>query len=338
MVALVAVLSVPVAEVAYRLAGTQVAATMTGIYRSYGDGGYRLRSDADVLQNWASGAFWVHTDARGFRVGREGPTGTTPDVLVLGDSQAFGQGLEFEETVVGRFAHRAFANGLQVVNAAVGGHSVKDQIELVRTVFAEGLRPRLVLLCLTPRMLAYPDALSRFLVEDGDLWDGPPRLVGRVRRFLSTHSAVYVVLRNALRRGEESRRAADLLPLYDTGPLQGPRLESLHASMATLAAVCREVGARIVLCYLPLAFDANIDEVAKAMNAQASSSAPLQTVRSLGIAAGLPVIDATPALEAVRQRRERVTLVGDSHYGPATSREVADVLWNAVDWRAGTPR
>jgi hypothetical protein len=129
-----------------------------------------------------------------------------------------------------------------------------------------------------------------------------------------------------------------MLPLYDTGPQREARIESLNASMATLAAACREVGARIVLCYLPLAFDASIDEVAKTMNAQAASSAPADTVRSLGAAAGLPVVDVTPALADVRRRGERVTLVGDAHYGAATSRAVAEALWDAVDWRTGTPR
>lgn len=341
IVALVWALSVPLAEIAFRLAGTPVAATMTGFYEPFGDSGYKLRSNASVLQDWVSGRFWVHTDARGFRVGENAPAAPEgdPDVLVLGDSQTFGQGVEFEQSVIGVFAAAARENGVSVANAAVGGHSFLDQIALAKSILGERrMRPRAVLFCLTARALAYPDSVSRFVVVDGDLWDQQPTWTSRARTALSRNSALYVTLRNALKRGNAAGAASDIFALYATGPEREARIAPLERALAELKAACDGAGASIVLAYLPLAIESKIDEMARDAHAAAATSAPLETARRLGADAGMPVIDCTPALDAVRSRGGQVSLVGDSHYGPAASREVGGLLWSALDWRARVHR
>lgn len=211
------------AEGAFRLAGVRVAGTMEGIFERVPGVPLHHRARASVFQTWFSGDFWVHTDAFGFRVDGDGKSvrndGRSPDLLVLGDSQAFGQGVEYESSVIGRFAARAREAGLDVGNAAVGGHWVRDQTALVRWLIEQrDLRPTCVLVCLSPRGLLDPDAQGRKSRAGSNPAGGAPAGgLASAQNWFKSNSAVYLVLRNALRSDEGRERSwIDLRRMYDT--------------------------------------------------------------------------------------------------------------------------
>lgn len=88
---------------------------------------------------------------------------------------AFGQGLEYNQTVIGEFAQRAAAEGVAVANTSVAGHFFKNQIELTRWLIdVKGVRPKVILLCLTPRFLGNPDAYSDAFIYNGSLFGTSP--------------------------------------------------------------------------------------------------------------------------------------------------------------------
>lgn len=333
-------LSILAAEAAFRLAGTRVIAAMGGFYESFADGTYKHRPSAAAYHDWASGTFWAYTDSSGFRVGDSDRQRAelSPDILVLGDSQAFGQGVEFEQSMIGVFASKANVAGLTVANAAVGGHSVRDQLEVSRWLAsAQNCRPRVLLYCLSPRALAYPESISKAIVIDGGLWDAPPTWKDHLRRWLSSNSAVFVVgrdaarnVRNAIRPRKGPSAAADILTLYEQGAAQTIRARQLASSFEELMRTFGEPGPRLVFAYLPLAIEPKITEMAAAANFSASSGAALETTAKLAEILRVPVVDVSPALEQVRTNGGSVTLKGDNHYGPEASRLVGERLWDEV--------
>lgn len=339
--ALVFAASVFVAEGAFRVAGTRVAATMEGFYEPFGEGGFRHRPNAASFMNWHSGPFHVYTDSTGCRVAQRvgesngGADARTADVLVLGDSQAFGQGLEYDRTVIGEFARSAAADGVSVANASVAGHFFKNQIELARWMIeVRGVRPKAVLLCLTPRFLGNPDAYSDAFIHNGSLFGARPGKRELVKKWFSVHSAVYVSVRDAMQRGSKAPGAGNaVFELYAGGPANQQRIAMLEERLAELQVVTRPHGVALVLCYAPLAVENEVEALAVTAKAQGvSSNLPFENTAALSHDLGLPLIDLRPALQQARAANEPVTLDGDPHYGPDVSRRAGGLLWSGVDW------
>jgi hypothetical protein len=336
--------SVVAAEYCYRLLGVHVVENMEGFYEPFGQRSYRHRPRANVFMNWFSGSFSVHTDLLGFRVAALSDTAQdihNPEVLVIGDSQAFGQGVEFEDTVIGAFAREARTLGITVANAAVAGHFLRNQVELVRCLVAErALRPRLIIVCLTPRALAAPAAYAHAFVRDGALFDQPPGLLQLGRKWLSTHSAAYVVVRNAVRARGSDNSMADLLGLYQDAQRE-ERIRGLSDVLADLMQVLDPIQGRVVLAYLPLAAEFRVDELARKRPRSQSGAAarePYGVADAVSRAYRIPLIDLTPPLRLALEGGERLTLRGDQHYNQAVSRSCAKHLLAATDWRALTSR
>jgi len=332
---------VPVAEVGFRLAGVQTAGAMGGFYETFGQNSFKSAPNASAFMNWYSGSFHVYTDSLGFRVsepGREAPSAAALDILVMGDSQAFGQGLEFEHTVAGQFAAIATEHGLRVGNAAVGGHFLRNQLELFMWLVREkGLRPRVVLVCLTPRSVTEPEGYSEAFVEDGQLWDVKPGRVKKVRAWLSANSAVYLTVRNALRNAEgvPARDSRGFFRMYGTGPERAAPLHDLAEVLEGFDNLAASIGASLAVAYLPLALDGEIESLAAAQSppvAGVSGRANADASRDVSAALGTPFVDASPALEKQRRGGKAITLKSDPHYNAETSRAAAEVLYNSLDW------
>ncbi len=172
---------------------------MAGMYQRFGDGGYRLRPNVSGTADTLQGRYSVFTNSLGLRcAGQNREIAPGPvDILVLGDSLAFGNGLNFEDTLVGQFAAKAAARGLRVENAAVGGQYLANQFELLRWLDAHGVRPRRILLFLSPYLIATAGEYMRVTVgQDGRLYSrgrGPG-----VTSWLKTNTVIYGRLRNAV--------------------------------------------------------------------------------------------------------------------------------------------
>ncbi len=347
VVLLVFLASIPGAEAAYRWAGVQVAGAMGGFYESFGERSFKSAPGASVLMNWYSGTFHVHTDGLGFRVaqpGRPSPDPASIDILLMGDSQTFGQGLEYERTVAGEFAAIAGGHELRVANAAVGGHFLRNQLELLRwLVDGPRLRPRVIAVVLTPRSVSDPDGYSEAHVEEGQLWDAPPDFAKRARAWLSGNSAVYLTVRNAVRNatGGQSREATPYLRMYDAARFEGEAGAALASVVKDFADLAESIGARLVVAYLPLELDGVIDSVAAAQVPPAagiSGGAPGRAARAAAESAGVPFLDASCVLDNRRRDEKPITLKSDAHYNAGTSREVAELMYGSLDWPALTGR
>ncbi len=167
------------------------------------NGGYKLspnvRADADTLV----GRFSVLTDDLGLRCGKEDlqrrSVAGTSHIVILGDSQAYGEGLDYEDTVVGQLASLASERGFIVNNAAVGGHYLENQFELARWLDDEGVQPKHIIVLLTPYLIATAGHYNHvFVGPDGVLYDKESASRHHLTRWLKRHTVVYARVRNAV--------------------------------------------------------------------------------------------------------------------------------------------
>ncbi len=123
------------------LAILEVGLRVTGRYRmgSLGgfveQGGVSYRLEAQTPPSESSGrhvSFTVYTDELGFRYRRPGPRplGVREYYAVLGSSEVFGNGLDYEQTFIGVLGEKLERDGIDVVNMAVGGHHLLEQISV----------------------------------------------------------------------------------------------------------------------------------------------------------------------------------------------------------------
>lgn len=91
--------------------------------------GWRLKPNLDGARKWTSEfSYRVYTDARGFRV----PAGVTvrrdapADIMILGDSFAFGEGVEAEQSIAGLLAHDFPTR--RIVNTAVPNYGADQEL------------------------------------------------------------------------------------------------------------------------------------------------------------------------------------------------------------------
>jgi hypothetical protein len=316
---------------------------MEGFYTPLGDSGFRHKPNAHAFHNWYSGPFEVNTDPTGFRVGKDSLAAIPKDVdiLVIGDSQAFGQGVDFEQSLIGQFQSRAAKAGLTVANAAVGGHFLRNQAELCQWLARDqGVRPRLILVALTPRLLGNADAYSSVYVHDGALFDHRPSRGVLIRKWLSAHSAVYIVARNAMRRASaEQDRAGGMLEFYRTQLEHDAALDAISRRIRDIRDSFAPTRPNLAFCYLPLAAEHRIDELAASAGISADAAVPRRITARLAAEAQAPFIDLAPVIAQLQGAKEPITLDGDAHYNARTSEAVGRALWEGTDWgrAAGRP-
>lgn len=335
-----AILSCLTADGVFRLVGVRTAQTTDGIYAPMPDSGYGHRAQTCVYMNWFPHGFSVCTDALGLRVpvGGLGASehGAKLDILVLGDSQGFGNGVEQEQSIPGRLQQLASARGWTVGNVAVGGHGLQNQMQALQLLRdRHEIRCRVVVLLLTPAMMSNPSGFTRATVYQGNLYDRPPTRPMLARHWLSTHSAAYIVVRNAAARltRDSGRATKAILQMYETGSTVSAREQALLSEAQALVQLAASMGARVVTAYLPLEIEGRITQFASTSAlAQVSPMVLRGMARRVASAIGAPFVDTSPALDRVRASGAAVALEGDPHYSELTNDQCARMIWESVGW------
>ncbi|MEO2195803.1 MAG: SGNH/GDSL hydrolase family protein [bacterium] len=146
---IVLLVSLMLAELAVRAAVTVLRRPL--VYETDVELGYRLRSDLDVCRNLYGVTWCFRTDRAGRRVVPDNPS---PDdattVVLLGDSFAFGEGVNDSETVAAHLAR----SGFHVINLGVQGYGTNQQLMAFRR-FLENEQAD----------YSYVSALSRYFLD-----------------------------------------------------------------------------------------------------------------------------------------------------------------------------
>lgn len=107
-----------------------------------------LAPDAATTVVTGESTWHVRTDARGHRIGREGAgRAGPPTLLLLGDSFAFGHGVDYEESF-GALVAQELDGGYALVNTGVPGFGPVQYRQVLESTLESGERPQAILLSL----------------------------------------------------------------------------------------------------------------------------------------------------------------------------------------------
>jgi hypothetical protein len=325
---------------------------------------YKPRLDV-VLKHREAGWWRLETDSQGF-VNRDESLYRAADVVVLGDSFAQGVLVDFEESFPQRLAA---SRGLRVLNLAIAGYDAWQFPRVLRT-YGLSARPRVIITTLFGSndwnarfplyerfLAAHPegdylgfldDQLARSRAPTGGLLQLPERLwdasylVGAVRGALDPAQTggatetdydvvtlggkpVRVRLRDVLRLWRGMQPEA-LMAAHRLG------IEQLERSLAELRGMAHELGARLVVLYVP-----GMDEIYLPLldaadpiwggTAKASVLDKLARVRAVTFErAGSDLLDPTGPLQEAARRGEQLYWVHDPHWNRRGDAAVAAIV------------
>ncbi len=156
--------------------------------------------------------------------------GSTVDYLVLGDSQGYGQCLDYEASLSGRFAALAAEHGQHVANCSVGGHYLRNQLEIARWLHEEkNIEIKTVVILLSPYLITTSGGYNRVKVSsNGKLYRQEPTRKHVTKEWIRTHMVIYHRVRNMVGNvmGVEPDNSM-LLGFFDTGELSKTRSDPL---------------------------------------------------------------------------------------------------------------
>ena len=291
----------------------------------------------------------LRIDSRGFRDFERQPRESDTVVLGLGDSQAFGWGVELEETFYSR-GEAALAPPVRLVKAAVPGTGTSDQARLLERL-APAYRPRAVIVALfvgndfvdvARGGSAQYEVVGGLLAHRGEAATGP----GALTR-LAIRSRLLQLLRAVqFRLGfapEKQRRWDDWMREYAQVHLRNPPAETRDAYQATLSALdglddyCRRSGAKLLLVVLPRSFQvdpAELDEMLRRLgwsHDELDLDRPQRILADWAAARGAAYADALPAFRRHTQEgREPLFYTPDAHMTPAGHVAAAAVVEPAL--------
>jgi hypothetical protein len=335
------------AEGMFRCLGDRPSADLKGLYTSFGKSGYKLAANVDTSAAWAAGPWTVSSDALGLRCDKErtiaAHEGSRLDVLFLGDSQGFGHGVDFAESLAGSAAIAGRQAGRKVANASVGGHGVANQLEIAKWLANEkGVRAKhLVYLC-TPNVVLYPDSYVTSVVgEDGKLYSRELSGLNAWRASLEATakqtSVVYARVRDAVRNlNIGTRPAADAGPMVGLYAAASPPVA--YAPAVAFAERLREMaavlGGKAHVVYVPLSVEFEFDGIAAEAGKSGmavNAGAPFEKLSGAAKDSGIGFFTLKPALERGIAAGLPLRLRGDFHY----SREISPVcgrdLWGYLE-------
>lgn len=143
-VGIVLVFGLALSEIALRLVAPQPPSWLD-VYRQHPVlKTYTLQPDVERLIDTGECRWTVRSDKDGYRVSKIDST-SGPVVLCLGDSYAFGYGVDHEQTYTG-LLQKKFAGSLRLINAAVPGYGPVQYEQVLDYSLQQGIKPVCVII------------------------------------------------------------------------------------------------------------------------------------------------------------------------------------------------
>lgn len=326
-------------EVGLRLQGRLPSNVTDGLFQAHGEG-YRLRPNQRKVSRTPSYTCTIYTNALGFRDRATGPRRLDrPYVAWLGDSATFANGVEYEESFVGRFGQAAEARGLEVLNLAVGGHHLLEQEEQLRDFLAAAPHPpQRVVVVFTPQFMALFERRHHDLVfKSGYGFPKDAWLVPYLVIMAGNTSSAYCFFRDGLRhlqdrlwpRGPEA--AAGMLEMYGRSyPAASPEATArLEVLITRLDDRIRAAGSSPVHVYLPTTADLRLGELVAVTGRRAEDydfEHYRGVLRHQAERGGVRLVDLSDVLRAEHAKGKPLGFSQDMHYNAPANAVIARAL------------
>jgi hypothetical protein len=307
---------------------------------------YGLKKNVTKRVYWPSSSFLVQTDEFGFRAAQTGPRHLAgkPYYAVIGASDAFGNGLDYDKTFVGVFARRmAAAHQAEVVNLAVGGHHLMEQVARFREFTSKvPTPPKAVIITLNPLMIAGSDDINAgVVVRKGELFEQDNWRIPLIKMMLSNSSAAYSFFHDGIRNVQLRyfNRPDFSLDFYLYVYSKELRIRTpegtadFEARMAGLEQDIRGLGASPVCVYSPATGGFLLNKLqreGKLDGSRFDTQFFQDLARRHCTAAGIPFVDFEPMLQERYDRGEKLNFDLDAHFNEPTSRAIGDYLYEAL--------
>ena len=285
--------------------------------------------------NWT-----VDTDAEGFRrPAHSAAPSDAPLILVLGDSYAFGMGVNYDQTFSGLIEQR-LGGKFRVLDTGVPAYGPTQYRQVLERELARGVNPRAVVVA------TYTGNDFHDCIWDKEHTPVRAGILGNdasMRGFLKVHFHLYRLVSRAyhVSHDRELRDQPHQAELYrpaewENGKLKGA-LEIYQQEFSRIRELCRARQIPVLACVIPTARAVEATENTQPSNQPMQASARLgpastdaqydlparQAEKAMG-AAGIPCIDLTPALAQAGMKKSYFSW--DQHLSPTGNRVAADAI------------
>ncbi len=316
-----------------------------GGYHEQGGLSYVLKKNLTKKVVWPTMTFTVHTSDLGFRAKEPGKQliGGRPYDVVLGASDSFGNGLDYEQTFVGIFAENMRRHNVDVINMSVAGHHLLEQAALFKD-FASSTtnHPRAVLIVFNPNLIGgFDDNHTNVVVRRGDLFDKETWRVALLRKTLANSSTVYCFIRDAVRKiqqrlvGREDFELSFYIERFSSRhSIKEPeRSEAFLRHLNDLTQYIRSLGAEPICVYCPPAGGFLLNDLAakgKLDPALIDTAFFADIVKRHCDAQNVRFINLEPPVQQRYDKGEKLNFDADGHYNAPTSRLVGEYLYSVL--------
>jgi lysophospholipase L1-like esterase len=299
--------------------------------------GYLLRPHFTGRTSRGDFHFTFHTDEHGFR--NPSPWPAQADVVVVGDSLAFGYGVD-DEQAWPRLVGKALP-GTKIINLGVAGFGPQQYLRALES-YGFALHPKLVLFMLfsgndlndAKTFQKWIDADSKLTYEDWRMTGGEPRELGVLRGLLD-RSRLVTFLRG-VRKSLSARvmggtinfadgRRVELAPTVLQSNIQmahpgDPTFELVMSTIEKARAETRAHGSRFLVLLMPSKEEVYLPRLGEPVPPLAAAFSAALSRRDI------PFLDLTPALQAHARDAAPLFYKIDGHPNAAGYRLIARVV------------
>jgi hypothetical protein len=332
-------------EVGLRISGRYRIGSFGG-FLEQGGLSYRLKANTTKRLEWPKVTFTVYTDDHGFRYRRTGTRaiGGKPYYAVLGSSEVFGNGLDYDQTFIGVLSGKLESDGIDVVNLAIPGHHLLEQISIFDAYASSAtVQPQKVIIVLNPLFVGnYDDLQKNTVVKMGQLVEKDNWRVPLAKKMLDDQSAGYRFFRDRIRNAQATyfpRQDHDLSFYLERYSKKYPirtaeRTKDFLRQMKDFEQRIRDLGATPVCVYAPTVGGFLLNEL-KAGGKLDGSLFDTEFFVDLAqrhcAAEGIQFVNLEPLLQKRYDRGEKLNFDSDAHFNGPTSLVIGEYLYDALN-------
>jgi hypothetical protein len=314
-------------------------------YLETGSISYVLKKDVGRTVYWPGFSWNVYTCDLGFRSVKPGPRnlGARPYYAVLGSSDSFGNGLDYEKTFIGVLDEKMEKRSIDVVNMSIAGHHLQEQTALFKQFAGSTTNhPAVVLIVFNPNFIGgYDDNHTNVVVRRGELFPKEGWRMAMAKMIIANSSASYCFFKDGVRRiqqkyvGREDFSMSFYIERFSSKhPVREPgRTQDFLKNLKDLTAFIRSVNATPVCIYCPPAGQIDLNDMVAKGKLEAGlidTQFFVDIVRQHCDVEGIQFINLEPPVQERYNKGEKLNFDADGHYNAPTSRMVGEYLYKVL--------